>query len=527
MAYRGVSAKIPLGEVGLLTDMPSDKLPPNSLIRASNICYFNGSVQKAPGTIKWNASALDSGVVAVHDWWPTTTMQRMIAVTSAGYTYKGRDRAFGSALNTTSLGTLSPNCVFAEGGNESASANRKLFLFTNGLTNPYVLSGDGTAFAAISSPATDWAVGRYPKFGVVHRGRLWAFAKQFAYASTTASHEDFTTAGYLSGSVYPGEGGELRGAYVFKGRLFAFKDGGFVYLLNDEDTDSDNWYWQKIASNFGLAAPNAVVEMLDDLVAGNTTGTLTSYAATQKLGSVEAADILQNAAVESFHRANTSKVGITEQHLLFYSEKKILLATYRTTYQTSNNTLLMIDVAREQPRISYWTKGSPSCLAFYKDENEILRPMYGDASGYVHLMDREDRLEGGATVYTGDFQTAHTDFSWHDGKLTSANKNFDWMAVTFTPEGTHNLSCDYYIDGRFVETITFPMAVDTNSQLDSLLLDTDRLNQANTETVIRKLSGSGRTFSARFYNAGSNQSFQVSSITVGFRPSGEQAQKTT
>lgn len=525
MAYRGTQAKIPLGDFGLLTDAPADKLQPGYLIYAKNVSFSNGTVQKAPGTIKYNAAALSSKVVAIHDWFPNTVTQRLIAVTSDGTISKGRDRVF--ATMNTGLGTLSPNCVFAEGGQETASADRKLFLFTNGQTNPYVLTADGSAFAVISSPATDWAVGRYPKFGAVHRNRLWAFAGQFSYASNTASHENFTS-GYLTNAIYPGEGGELRGAFVYKGRLFAFKDGGYVYFLNDEAIDSDDWYWQKLATNFGLAAPNAIAEVLDDMLAGNTTGTITSYAATQKLGNVEASDILQNAAMESFHRANTSKAGTTEQHLLFYSEKKQLFATYRTSYQTSNDCLLVMDVARENPRISYWIKGTPTCLAHRKDENEIARPMYGDASGYVHYMDREDRTEGGATAYSGDFQIGHTDFSYVDQKMTAAEKQFDWLAVTYTPESSGTLSCDYFVDGRFVETITFPMIQDTNSALDTLLLDTDRLAQANTETAVRRLRATGRTFSARFYNSGSNQSFQISSLTVGFRGGADQkAQKTT
>lgn len=526
MAYKGIEAKIPLGEIGLLTDLPSDKLPPNALIFSRNICHFNGNVQKAPGTIKYNSSALPDKVVSIHDWWPDTTTQRLIAVCANGSIHKGRDRAF-TSINT-GLGTLSPNCVFAEGGNETASSAKKLFLFTNGAKNPYVLSGDGSTFSVISNPSTDWIVGRFPKFGLIHRGRLWAFAGQFSYASSTSNHEQFTS-GNLAMSVYPGEGGELRGAFVYKGRLFAFKDGGFVYYLNDFDSvDSDDWYWQKSASNFGLAAPNAVVEALDDMLAGNTTGTITSYAATEKLGNVEAGDIIQLAGIESYHRANTSKMGVTEQHMLFYSEKKILLATYRTTYQTSNNALMMIDMARpDQPRISYWVKGTPTCLGHYKDINEIARPMYGDASGYVHLMDHEDRLEGGATAYLGAFQNAHTDFSWKDEKFGAMEKHFDWLAVTYVPESSGDLLCDYYVDGRFVETITFPMRQDLNSHLNTLLLDSDRLAQANTETVIRKLAATGRTFSGYFYNSGSNQSFQVSSITVGFRPGTEKAQKTT
>lgn len=521
--YSGVKAKIPLGEFGLLTDIAPDKIPHGALINANNVCFFNGSVQKAPGAIQWNSSALSAGIVAVHHWQPDLITERFVAVTETGDIYKGRDRQFGSAINSTISSVLTPNCVFSEGGAETAGRGKKLFLFTGGATNPYVLSGDGTAFATLANPATDWtSTGTFPKFGVVHRNRLWAFAGQISYASDSGDHENFVTA-HLTEPVYPGEGGELRGAAVFKGRLLAFKDGGFVYMLNDTSTSENDWYWQKIGSNFGLSAPNAVAEVLDDLLAGNTSGTINSYAATEKLGNVEAADIIQNMQFESYLRGNTSKVGVPFQHMLYYAEKKLLLATYRSAYFTYNDMLIAIDFGRlDRARPAFWKKGYPQCLATYRDVNEIERPMYGDKNGYLYLMDAEDRTEGTAS-YTGSFQTPHLDFSHLGDKFASQEKHFDFLSVHYAPESSGDLYCDYYIDGRFIETITFPMVQYQRPALGTLTLGTDRLAQANTETSTRKLSGTGRTFSAYFYQSGSNQSFQVPAITVFFRPGGDKA----
>lgn len=526
MAYSGVKAKIPLGDYGLLTDISPDRAPPGSLIRANNVCYTNGNIQKAPGTIKWNATATSTGIIGAHYYQPTLEKERFIVATSDGKLYKGRDREFGSAITNTST-ALTPNCVFTEGGSEVAGRNKKLFFFTNGATKPYVLSDDGTAFATISQPASDWTTtGTYPKFGTVHRGQMWAFAGQVSYASDSGDHENFqnvTTT--ITEPVYPGEGGEIRGGFVYKGRLLCFKDGGFAYMLNDTDSDSGAWYWQKIASNFGLAAPNAITEVLDDLVAGNTYGTLTSYAATQKLGNIEAADIIQSMQFESYLRGNSSKVGVPFQHVIYYSEKKQLFMTYRSAYYTTNDMLIAIDFSRSQPRGAFWIKGTPQCLALYKDANQVERPMYGDASGFLHLMDAEDRLEGTAS-YTGGFQVAHTDFSYLDPKLGTLTKHFDHLAVQYVPESTGSLSCDYYIDGKYIETVTFQMIQNTDAQLNVLLLNTDRLAQPNTEVCIRRINGTGRTFSAYFYQAGSNQSFQIPSVTVYFRPGGDGAQKT-
>jgi len=525
MAYTGAKAKISLGELGLLTDIGSDKLPPNALIEANNICFFNGAVEKAPGSYRWNASdQLDSPIVAVRDWGPTVITQRMIAVTANGKVYKGRDRVFGEPI-ASGLGTLTPNCVLTEGGQETAGRVKKLFLFT-GSSNPLVLRGTDNSMAPISQPNSDWSGVNFPRYGTMHRNRLWAFAGQIAYASDSGNHENFNT-NTLVEPIYPGEGGEIRGGFVYKGRLFVFKDGGFVYLLVDQAPNDAEWYWEKIASNFGLSAPNAIAEVLDNLFSGNTTGTITDFSASDKLGSVEAGDLIQFAQFENYLRGNTSKNGVMSQHLLYYPEKKILFATYRSQYKTYNDMLLAFDFGQlQRVRPSFWVKGTPQCLGLWRDINEIRRPMYGSQDGYVMIMDHEDRVEGEA-AYEASFQIPNTDFSQQSPELSVTEKHFDFLAVHYVPSSDAKLMCDYYIDGRFIDTIEFPMTKYKASKLGTLELGTDRLAQPTTETVVRQIHGTGRTFSARFYNSGLNESFRVPAITVMFRGGGTKAQQVT
>jgi len=529
MAYAGIKAKVTFGDYGLLTDVSPDKAPPGSLVQAQNICYFNGAVQKAPGALQWNATAVSAGIVGTHYYLPTLVQPRFVVITSDGNIYKGRDRVFGAPINRTIASVLTPNCVFAEGGAEQAANPKKLFMFTGGATLPYVLSGDGTAATTIAGPAVDWtATSTYPKFGLVHRSQLWAFAGQISYASSALNHESFnnsTTS--LTNPVYPGEGGEIRSAFVYKGRMFCYKDGGFVYGLIDTDPSQLNWYWTKVASNFGIASPNAVTEVLDDMVVGNTYGTLTSYSATLALGSVEAADIIQQAGYDSYMRGFTSKAGVPYEHLLYYGEKKQLFMTVRSTYTTTNDSVLMLDYGRQgmPPRSSIWTKGSPQCLAKYKDVFQIERPMYGSSDGHLYFMDYMDRSEGTA-AFTGAFQTQHLDFSYLDPQFASLTKHFDFLAVHYVPTVNATLSCDYYIDGRYIQTINFPLMQYAGPELDVMQLDINRLAAGNEETAVIPIAGTGRTFSAYFYNSGLNQSFQVPAITVYFRPGGDSAQQT-
>jgi hypothetical protein len=78
-----------------------------------------------------------------------------------------------------------------------------------------------------------------------------------------------------------------------------------------------------------------------------------------------------------------------------------------------------------------------------------------------------------------------------------------------------------------MDTLTFPMVQYERPELDTLLLNTDRLAYGGQETINRGLAGWGRTISFYFYNDGANESFKVTSITVGFTVCGEDAQKAT
>jgi len=522
MAYRGNKAKIPLGEFGLLTDIAPDKAPPNSLIHAKNVQFINGMIQKASGALKWNADALPYGIVGCWEWTPDMNTKRMVVLTADGSIYKGRDRQF--AQIATGLGPLTPNCTFASGGNEISNAPKKLFIYTAGVSIPKVLTDDADAVTNLRLPATDWGATNWPKCGVIHRNRNWAFAGQIAYASNSGDHEDFQSS-FLAEPVYPGEGGEILGAFIFKGRMFVFKEAGFVYYLDDSAVDDGDWNFKRISSTSGLCAPNAIAEVLNNMYFGNNTGTVTDFAASDKLGGTEEGDLVQNLLFESHLRGNASKVGVTQQHLCYYAEKKTLFATYRSAYYTYNDMLIVFDFSRiDQVRIAYWIKGSPQCLGMYKDVNNIKRPMYGDKNGFLMLMDQEDRTEGGSS-YSGEFQTPHLDFSYLGEGMSTAEKHFDHLAVHYLPESSGNLFCDYYIDGKYRDTIQFTMVQNKGPLLGNLRLGTDRLASASPETCTRSIAGTGRTFSAKFYQQGSNQSFQIPAITVFFRGGGDKAQQ--
>lgn len=520
--YQGVTAQIPLGNMGVLTDQAPGQIPVTALIKAFDVDFAPGYIQKSPGSLRYNTNALSAGIVALIDYWPNFYTQRMLAATSDGKIYRDAgDRLFGGGTAiATGLGPLNTFSSFTVGGAEISGNPRKLFFFSDGRMPVKVLSDDASTFNTISTPAVDWVTPNYPKFGLIHRNRMWAFVKNRYYASMTSNHENFTDSTILSGTIGPGDGGDIIGAIIYKGRMLVFKEGDVVYYLNDTDASSTNWYFTKLAEGFGIASAHSMIQVLDDLLVGNNTGSVTSYKAVQAFGEIQSGDIFRAAKVNQFFRERTAYCGFPYMQSIWYPEKHIAFFTARTMFGVSNNALIALDLQNpDAPRYSLWKKDSADCLALRKDANNIRRPMYGAADGYVYLMDKEDRLVG-VSAYTGEFETPHMDFRHLDANLSHKNKTFDFLGVTFQEEGNHDLSVDVYIDGKFSETVTFRQTIGTN-YLGAFVLGTSTLGVEDEKTIWKPIRGSGRRIAFRCYNSGSNQNFKVSQLTVGFNPTGE------
>lgn len=524
MAYTGLSIPIPMGRGSLHTDDSQSSIPPTDYIIANNVQIFDNQIEKMAGSRKFNSTSLGSEIVGMFDWFPTATIQRLIALTANGKVYRDTgDKTFtGQVAIESDLGTLTSDVQMVEGGSEVTGNDKKLFIYT-GQRQVQKITADGVITEDISNPAADWATS-FPKFGILHRGRMFAFgngnSKHRVYASPATDHEDFVGAGILTFDVFPGEGDELVSAFIFKGRLYIFKRPFGVYFLEDSDTTDTNWFFRKLSDSFGISSPHASIQAINDALVGNASGSITSMAATLAFGDIESGDTLSLMRIEQFIRDNTSAAGIPFQQAIYYEEKKVSYFTYRSTVNTANDRILVIDFTqKERPRATFVDKDQPSCLALRKDDRGIKRPIYGNSSGTVFEMDQEDRDVGGSG-YTGEIQIPYTDFGFADPKLTQKNKLYDFLEVVYEAQGDWDLSVDVFIDGKFMETINYKQALGSNT-LGTLVLGTDKLSRQHPEARRRRLHGMGRRISFRVYNSTVGQNFKLHGLVVSFRPSAE------
>lgn len=527
MGYGGQIVTIPFGTKGLRTDDSHTLLPMDALTRAENVNLQLSFIEKAPGSMKWNKTSTGSPLVAHFDWFPNDITQRQMLVLENGTVRKFRNveesvtvAASGNA--PTLLNTTSKQVFFVAGGAESINRNRKLLLFTG--NNPVqVISGDADVRTDLTLPPTDWA-SSFPTFGVAHLGRIWAFGNSSdphrVYASSESDHEDFTGS-TLTFPIFPGDGERLISAKVYKGRLFFFKFPQGVYYLDTQNSfDTTLWGIKKLTGSFGIASVNSAIEMLDDLVIANSTGSITSMSAADTFGDVKSGDILSLLRNEGYMRETTSQAGRFERHAVYYSDKKLGLFTYRGAGSVRNDRILVIDISTgpQNPKVVWWNKDRPNFLSLMKDINGVERPVYGNDDGFLYTMDREDRDVGGV-AYKGEFETPNMDFREIDAVLSEQNKLYQFLEVVFDPTGDFNLDVEVFIDGKSSETISFSMS--DQPVLDEFVLDDDALAGRTPFSLRKPIHGMGRRIALRGSNDGLRENFQVTAINIYYKRAGQ------
>jgi len=519
MGYIGESIPIPLGQKGLLTDLPASLKPHDGLDEALNIELNVAGVSKAGGSSKFNPDdVLDGAVVAIHDWWPTGLLQRTMAATGAGKLYRDTgDGSFASAVEIVSgLGSLTSETQFVEAGSETTGQNKKLFMYADSMV-PKFIDGDAVVHTAFTNLAADWASDN-PTFGIVHLDRQWVFGNtnqpHRIYVSVPANHSDFTGAGFLTFEVYPGEGDRLISAIVYKSRLYVFKYPRGVYYLDAPSTTTSTWGFKKLDSSFGAGSSHGLLQVLDDLLVMNAENSITSAQATAAFGDLKFGDIIANAKIERYVRDNFDLTSKRLSQAIWYSEKKTAMFTMIANGSSAFDRILNIDVKNpQQPRYTVNSKDAPNCLALRRDANEIARPVYGTTDGFVFLMDQNLFTVDGNS-YTGEFKTPEIDFGFADRRLANMNKIFEFVTLIFEGLSNDDIFIDTIIDGEPIDTIAVSQF--SGVGLDDFVLDVDVLDSVQLQEVRIPIHGAGRRIQLRIYNTTGN-TFRVEQLLVDFR----------
>ena len=524
MAYTGQIAEIPIGFDGLTGTKNASQILPGELVRAQNVEYAAGTLEKEGGATKYNSTAITGApaVIGGWDWHPTEGVQRMIVVTSAGAVLRDDGAATFPTTLASGLSVSDVVPVFVEAGKEALANNRKLFMFT-GKNSVQVLSGDGATTSAISAGPADWTGVAQPTFAFTHAGRLTAGGNSSDphrwYLSLTTNHEDFTTTP-LQFAIFPGEGEKLIGGVSFGSLAILWKAPRGIYVVNTADPDAGNWTVSRLTDSTGMLSPRAFAMIDTDLVYLDQGANFQLLSSVDTFSDVASRNLGQQALMAEFFRTTLNYGGLRDCRAIWYSAKRQAHFSVRQLGSSQNDARLVLDFNRpDRTRWAYSPRDVVRALWLKRDINGIQRPMAGDASGFVWNLDQTTRSKDGAG-YEGAFTSAQLDFSTTDPKFGTIRKAGDFLELVVEPKGNWNLAVDVLWDGAAQETVQFNMGV-TGAVLGSFVLDTDRLADEQVLNKKRRITGSGRRFSITGRNSGAGEDFSIARFFLHYRPMDE------
>jgi len=517
MVFSGETAELIVGLDGFTGTRNQAIVTPQQLLVAENITYENGTLQKEGGSSKYSSEL--SGTPTIQggwDWHPTDGTQRGIILTSAGALLKDTgDGAYSVSLKT-GLTVSDVVGVFVEGGKEAAANDRKLFCIT-GKNVVQVLAADGATTSNITSPPSDWSGTNQPTTGAIHENRFCAAGNandpHRVYMSLATDHEDFTTTA-LSFAVFPGEGKKIVQIISFKGLLVVFKYPRGIYLIDTTDSDNTKWKIQKHSTNIGGASPLGAVQIDDDILFIDHTGSFHLISAIEQFGNIGSRNLSDIAQFDVFIRDDCNLAELPRTQAIYYTAKR--QAWFGASSSgTAYDRKYVVDFNRiDLPRFAVSTKDTNRSLWLKEDSSGIQRPASGDDAGFVWDLDQENRSKDGSG-YNGKFQSPQLDLSHLDPALGVREKNGKFLELVVEPAGNWDLSVDILWDDSISETVTFNMGT-SGSTLGSFVLDTDKLAGANLINKRRRIHGAGRRLSIVGRNSGDGQDFSIAKFYMLF-----------
>ncbi len=519
MSYRGLKAEIPLGTEGLTGTPNTTMMPPGYLSEANNISLANGNIQKEGGASKYNASAISGGPVVLGGWDHNTNSlaHRMVIACNDGKLYKDSGAGtFAVVLKTGLSATMAP--YFVEGGKEVAAANRKLFIFTG--TNPVqILADDAATTTDISTPPADWSGTNQPTFGLIHAYRMLAAGNandpHRVYYSIPSNHEDFTTAGASSLSVYPGEGEALVGGISFNDYAIVFKRPRGIYAIDMRSASSSNWTIKRVSRAVGLASPWALAQTETDVIFIDCTGSVQSLTNSLANADVEARDLGQQSLIEPTFRGQLNLSRTDRIKGVYYIAKREVHFAFSSTGSTVNDRRLVLDLFRPD-KIRYRISDRDVCESLWlrQDADGIPRPVAGDDTGFVWLLDQATYTKGGLG-YASKATTVPTDLGFIDPAWAGRHKNAAFLELVYQPTAFDTVDVTVIWDNAITQVVTFTLTT-SGAALGAFVLGTDELSAVGFASQIRRLYGGGKFLSLSIANNTVGTNFSINRLRLYF-----------
>jgi hypothetical protein len=559
VGYQGQIAAIQCGNGGLRANLNPSKIPLKNVIQAEGVVFREDHWRKEPGTALFGtninslADPADAVIVALNDWHPTESVQRIVHLRGDGKLYftianPGQSGDPGAFASTTTSGTGTRFGFFITGGQDpSAPTTRKLFLLRSNFL-PTVVKGDVTNDVVISAPAVDWSNAHPPIAGVINNTRLWlagnANNPHMLYASDAGDQENFTSSGFSSSSqalsMFPGVGERIFALANYQGFIVVFKHPFGIFLQDARDTDPLNWLQQQVTNQVGIApTPYAALQLENDVLFLGSDGqfyllsALISAAAGQN--NMAVANLGMDLEIYQFLKSAYNRDNLAQIQSNYQPFWQTAQFTVPGISSNNNNTRLLFDFEKirigGEPRFSYSYRDQAASITGWRDPADlVVKPIYGDYSGNIILSEQDSRTAWDGAPYPMRVQTPHSnlgelELASTDRFVAFANRNKLWddLEVEFIPFTNGTLTATIFEDGVLRETITLILSAGgkplgfSDTDAAAFVIGTSALAGGNVRSVVRRLVGDSRRISILFENENSGEDVALTHLFLYFR----------
>lgn len=533
MAYTGFTILLPVGAQGFSGARNQSKMGPGHFSFVDGVDLEGGDLVKEGGAAKLNSTALGSGAIirAGINWSPAPGEQHDVVMLGNGTVLKDTGAGtFPTTLITGLTDNVEPPPFFFTGGGEGVGSTRKLFLCSAGHQMQYV-SGTANTMQAITGAPADWA-SAFPTVGVLHANRIFAAGNandpHRLYYTAPGDHLVYTGAATGTISVYPGEGTTIAGLMSFRGLLVIWKYPKGIYTIDTRNPDVATWTAQPVTRAVGAVNAQSIIQIENDILYMDAAGFFHLLSATQDLGDVNTSNISEQVAtLGNFIRDNISLTNIRRSHAVYYGANREAWFMMPKAGSTSPDFRFSIDFNELQlgPRfLTHRRDTGIRSMWMRPGADKVEKPVQGDGSGFVWLMDQEARNKDGA-AYDTIFETANTNFAFAAPELAFKTKNFHFLELTVDLLKNTTITVTPFIDNIASEPILFEIG-GASVGLDNFILDTHALGVSGVVNVRKRMPGSGRNLKLRLQNSILNDENRISEFHVAFGVGDERGERT-
>ena len=405
-------------------------------------------------------------------------------------------------------------------------ADNNSMVFIESSTN-MAMDGSGTMGATTAGVddqmPSDWSGTNYPKWMIKHgRGnsiRNWAIGcvlnPHTVYVTASGLPKDFSDLSVLTFDIDSGDGKGLTGGTSFGDRLILFSNTK-SFMMEDSDTNTDNWGWTESQWSGGLAHQRVLVRTPNDLVCMTETGEIYSVATAEQYGDYKAASLSRPSYIHEWIKTYINLSKIDDFHGVYDPTIRAVIYFVVREGQTEVDTALIYFVDRD-PAHAWMVLGNENFESGYSAYSSGLvrhsvgvQKIYtGSYAGRIWKLGEINRNDNDA-AFVAKCILPTTAF---DAERDS--KRYDRIKTVAIAEGGCDATLAWAVDGQDISEEELNFA-SSGEFLGSFILGTSVLGGKNILEMSVKVGCIGKRIELELTNNVANEDFFISQFLIDF-----------